>query len=289
MLGYGYDDISALRDMFDGGGAGQAGDEFQGGGILSLLANMLASPYGSQQEDDQLARRIAGQASPRPQMAPDSSMRPQMRPQGRPDDYMRAGQMTTGEELMSGDDVALPAYGGREEAFLLPGAFAPSGDDASLPAYGGREEAFLLPGAFEPEPQVTPTVPTDPAGPPAQPQADGDARFLANVRAGEAASMRMPGSAAPDDANAPSVRGIPTRLGEVEYAMKQFRNNAALPGGQGYMDLVDIVMDRGSDEQITELMEILKNYKTKPPRNMSAEELSRGGVSPLASTRAPGP
>jgi len=100
MLGYGYDDISALRDMFDGGGAGQAGAEFQGGGILSLLANMLASPYGSQQEDDQLARRIAGQASPRPQMAPDSSMRPPMRPQGSPDDYMRAGQMTTGEELM---------------------------------------------------------------------------------------------------------------------------------------------------------------------------------------------
>ena len=116
MLGYGYDDVSALRDMFDGGGAGQAGDEFQGGGILSLLANMLASPYGSQQEDDQLARTIAGQASPRPQMAPDSSMRPQM----------RAEQMTTGEELMSGDDVALPAYGGREEAFLLPGAFEDS-------------------------------------------------------------------------------------------------------------------------------------------------------------------
>jgi len=27
---------------------------------------------------------------------------------------------------MSGDDVALPAYGGREEAFLLPGAFEDS-------------------------------------------------------------------------------------------------------------------------------------------------------------------
>jgi hypothetical protein len=101
--------------------------------------------------------------------------------------------------------------------------------------------------------------------------------------------MRMPGSAAPDDANAPGVRGIPTRLGEVEYAMKQFRNNAVSPRSSAYMDLVNIVMDRGSQEQMTELQEILKDFKAKAPRNMSAEELSRGGVSPLASTRTPGP
>lgn len=36
-----------LRDRFDGGGAGQSGPEFQGGGLISDLGNMLFSPRGS--------------------------------------------------------------------------------------------------------------------------------------------------------------------------------------------------------------------------------------------------
>jgi hypothetical protein len=39
--------VSALQDMIDGGGAGRSGEEFEGGGILSLLANLLFSPRGS--------------------------------------------------------------------------------------------------------------------------------------------------------------------------------------------------------------------------------------------------
>ena len=55
FAGYGYetsggDQVTALRDMFDGGGAGRSGEEFEGGGILSLIANLLASPYGSERE-----------------------------------------------------------------------------------------------------------------------------------------------------------------------------------------------------------------------------------------------
>lgn len=33
--------------MIDGGGAGQTGDRFEGGGLFSLIANMVADPYGS--------------------------------------------------------------------------------------------------------------------------------------------------------------------------------------------------------------------------------------------------
>ena len=36
-------------DMIDGGGAGQMGGEFQGGGIFSEIANMIATPYGSEE------------------------------------------------------------------------------------------------------------------------------------------------------------------------------------------------------------------------------------------------
>ncbi len=35
-----------FADMFDGGGAGRSGDEFEGGGILSMLANALFDPLG---------------------------------------------------------------------------------------------------------------------------------------------------------------------------------------------------------------------------------------------------
>ena len=37
-------------DMIDGGGAGRRGDEFEGGGIFSQLANLVATPYGSEDE-----------------------------------------------------------------------------------------------------------------------------------------------------------------------------------------------------------------------------------------------
>ena len=43
-------------DMFDGGGAGQMGDKFEGGGLISALGNLVASPYGSQDEERKKAR-----------------------------------------------------------------------------------------------------------------------------------------------------------------------------------------------------------------------------------------
>jgi hypothetical protein len=36
-----------LLDMIDGGGAGAVGNEFEGGGLLSVIANAIATPYGS--------------------------------------------------------------------------------------------------------------------------------------------------------------------------------------------------------------------------------------------------
>jgi len=51
MMGYGYESgdnrVNAMIDMINGGGAGRAGEEFEGGGLLSMLANAFATPYGS--------------------------------------------------------------------------------------------------------------------------------------------------------------------------------------------------------------------------------------------------
>lgn len=46
-------------DMIDGGGAGQMGGEFQGGGIFSEIANMIATPYGSEDPRRRDRRRKA--------------------------------------------------------------------------------------------------------------------------------------------------------------------------------------------------------------------------------------
>jgi hypothetical protein len=46
-------------DMIDGGGAGKMGDKFEGGGIFSMLANAIATPYGSEDEARKRARMQA--------------------------------------------------------------------------------------------------------------------------------------------------------------------------------------------------------------------------------------
>lgn len=43
---------TSIRDMFDGGGAGQSGAKFEGGGILSAAANAVARPAGSRERGD---------------------------------------------------------------------------------------------------------------------------------------------------------------------------------------------------------------------------------------------
>ena len=46
-------------DRFDGGGAGQMGDKFEGGGLYSLLGNLVGSPYGFKDEERKAARMAA--------------------------------------------------------------------------------------------------------------------------------------------------------------------------------------------------------------------------------------
>ncbi len=46
-------------DYIDGGGAGRTGNSFQGGGLLSALANIFATPYGSEDRSRRAQRRQA--------------------------------------------------------------------------------------------------------------------------------------------------------------------------------------------------------------------------------------
>jgi hypothetical protein len=53
-----------FNDMIDGGGAGQSGQSFEGGGLLSMIANMIASPRGSQQGQPQGVMQAAQPMQP---------------------------------------------------------------------------------------------------------------------------------------------------------------------------------------------------------------------------------
>jgi hypothetical protein len=85
-------------DMIDGGGYGEGkmGDKFEGGGIFSVLANALATPYGSEDEERmRKLRQMRGLLAPDESIAPKAAPRPtvtrgggagraQVRPQTRP-------------------------------------------------------------------------------------------------------------------------------------------------------------------------------------------------------------
>lgn len=62
MQGQRQSQYKTLRDMIDGGGPGASGDKFQGGGMISQIANMLATP--AQPLDQPAAPPAAPTAAP---------------------------------------------------------------------------------------------------------------------------------------------------------------------------------------------------------------------------------
>jgi len=67
-------DYRNLRDMFDGGGAGMSGPEFEGGGLLSDIGNLLFKPLGYRERMAQ--QQMPTRAAPQPMMR-----QPQPQPQ----------------------------------------------------------------------------------------------------------------------------------------------------------------------------------------------------------------
>ena len=47
--------FTGLLDMIDGGGAGQSGDKFEGGGLVSMLGNLFAKPLEAQERVERIA------------------------------------------------------------------------------------------------------------------------------------------------------------------------------------------------------------------------------------------
>lgn len=91
LLGYGYgegeDRVSALRDMLDGGGRGQAGPTFEGGPLSGLLNAIGVRPLGYEAMME--AGGYGGGGASMSSMAPMQSMMPMMRPNVAGSNYAR--------------------------------------------------------------------------------------------------------------------------------------------------------------------------------------------------------
>lgn len=147
-------DFQNLRDMFDGGGAGRAGAEFEGGGILSMIANLIAKPLGSQQGQGQPQGLLGGmgsQGQAMPPVAPPSPVELQYSGRGNvgmpqpPNDML--GNMPYLTQIMQDNRQA------RAGAAFDMGQMTPN--IGVSPQYSGRGSAGMpMPQGVSPEEQA---------------------------------------------------------------------------------------------------------------------------------------
>ena len=161
-------------DMIDGGGAGKMGDKFEGGGIFSALANMIAKPYGSEDEARKRARMQAhGLLNANPAATPsygggDIKVDPLLRPKLRPSDEERlmgldpfggAGPNVTGAAAERG--MGLDPFGGAGPN--VTGVASERG--MGLDPFGGAGAQFMgqVRNAANRQPAGTPTSMYEPS------------------------------------------------------------------------------------------------------------------------------
>ena len=168
-------------DMIDGGGYGEGkmGDKFEGGGIFSMLANALATPYGSEDKDRmRRVRQMRGLLAPDESIAPSAAPRPtvtrgggagqaQVRPQTRPAPSMAFGStpvgggmpaapsMTFGNIPVGGGMPAAPsAVQGPSPQAGIPMPLGAPSPQAGIPMPMGRpspQEGMPIPSGADPE------------------------------------------------------------------------------------------------------------------------------------------
>lgn len=111
-------DYKGLLDMIDGSGPGRAGQQFEGGGLLSAIANMVATPYGSQDR---------------------------MRPQARPDDFRQRFTPPIQAPRPAPQQSPLEMFGGQ-----APNSSPVPVQQSPLEMFGGQP-----PAPYTPQPQYS--------------------------------------------------------------------------------------------------------------------------------------
>lgn len=127
---YGYGDVSAFRDMVDGGGAGRSGESFEGGGILSSIGNAAGGP-------DRFANVFPGGDDNRQRNSKNTSFL---------EDMINGGGLGhSGDRFQGGGIYSLlanlfldPVGSGGSEAASTPDIFSPQDNYAGVPAPGSE-------------------------------------------------------------------------------------------------------------------------------------------------------
>lgn len=144
-------------DRFDGGGMGKSGGKFEGGGLLSMLGNLLADPYGSYDEDRMESRNqfynAQGDA-----VAPPSLLTPKSGGNSGVETSLRPPELT---QSIAERDMSLDPFGGA--GLNVSGAAAERG--MGLDPFGGFSPNSA--GPFNPASAapVQPQAPGMPTGP----------------------------------------------------------------------------------------------------------------------------
>jgi len=194
-----------FMDMIDGGGRGQMGGEFQGGGIFSEIANMIATPYGSEdpkrrarrrkalglldkigtpEEQAAAAARAAATpsvvkrsvptvtSSPRPQLRPAAPATDPYAPLGGPNPAVQA-EIQRRQEAQRMMEINQPmGAGGRAAGILNP-----------APSYAGMYMGEAGRGGAVAAPAVDPRIGTGASGSSATPAANAEyAAFMNRVK-----------------------------------------------------------------------------------------------------------
>jgi len=189
-----------FMDMIDGGGAGTYGDKFEGGGIFSALANLVATPYGSEDPTRRARREAAYRAAGL--LAPEEA---EAAPVAAP---AVTRTKPTREELMSARAAEMERQRGLEQD-----VFDPRGpNQMGVPSLGMTTGTPIT----EFDPSLMAPVTTDPRNfapntqpmtlTPAQRGALGD-RFDPRVQGGASPAMAM----VPASMSAPAGGGIAPR------------------------------------------------------------------------------
>lgn len=166
--------FTGLLDMLDGGGAGQSGDRFEGGGLLSMLGNLFAKPLEAQDNVERIAadtnatKAVAEvlKKAVTPEQRASAAMTEENRQRGLLEDQFdprdQQGATSFRDPMMGYPDMSTPAI----EGYTVPRAadvpaVVSDYPDVSMPAIEGyttsaqasREPVGLLNGN-----QIVPTM-----------------------------------------------------------------------------------------------------------------------------------
>lgn len=163
-MAYGYDDrpqYISLMDMIDGGGAGRSGDRFEGGGLLSLLANELFRPRGY---EDRLRQRKNDTGRAVSTVVDELTKRRDQRNLDRVDAYNRAeADRQAAAALMDeryDDTILAPGQGGLRRSLppTTPTTAAPLRQPATGMTYASPTASIVPEVAVEPAPMRQPAT-----------------------------------------------------------------------------------------------------------------------------------